>query len=517
MNPNYTAETLQLMKSALGAQLDGRSFAPLQKAAVGVSGNIIGYDLMAPAKLLIPFLTPVRNSLPRRSRAANPGNAANWKVIQAISDQGFIRQGYVNEGARAGQITFSAADKSAAYRTLGLEDALTFEAESAAQGFEDANALATFLLLEQMMVKEEMTLKAGNYSLTLGTPTTPTASASGSGATLTAATYLVSVVALTQEGYSQSSLAGGVATSKQVTGPDGKVSTINGGSSNVSSAASQAVTLGQTLFASTPVVNGAVAYAWFVGTSGNQKLEAITTINSVKFSAPLAGTGQAIAAITGDKSANNGTLGGGTNQVTAFDGLLTTTFVAGAAGNAYVKALATGTAGTGTSLTATGAGTVVEIDELLFQMWNLYKIGPTRIRMNAQQIRDVTKLCLNSASAPLLRINQDSNAQGGNALAAGTVIKWYYNAFAPNGGYMIPVEIDPDLAPGTILFQCEQLPAQFKSNETPTVAEVLTRRDYYRIDWPLTTRERQYGVYSEEVLAVYAPFGFAVLTNIAPN
>ena len=42
----------------------------------------------------------------------------------------------------------------------------------------------------------------------------------------------------------------------------------------------QAVTLGQTLFATAPIVNGAVAYAWFVGPAGSETLQAITTINS---------------------------------------------------------------------------------------------------------------------------------------------------------------------------------------------------------------------------------------------
>ena len=40
--------------------------------------------------------------------------------------------------------------------------------------------------------------------------------------------------------------------------------------------ATQAVTLGQTLFATAPLVNGAVAYAWFVGAAGSETLQAIT-------------------------------------------------------------------------------------------------------------------------------------------------------------------------------------------------------------------------------------------------
>jgi hypothetical protein len=49
----------------------------------------------------------------------------------------------------------------------------------------------------------------------------------------------------------------------------------------------------------------------------------------------------------------------------------------------------------------------------------------------------------------------------------------------------------------------------------PNVAEVKTRRDYYQIDWPITTRAQMAGVYAEEVLAVYAPFAMGVINNIA--
>ena len=61
---------------------------------------------------------------------------------------------------------------------------------------------------------------------------------------------------------------------------------------------------------------------------------------------------------------------------------------------------------------------------------------------------------------------------------------------------------------------CERLPVWYQSNQTPNVAEVLTRRDYHRVDWPLRTRRREFGVYAEETLAVYAPFGVGILTNI---
>jgi len=490
----------------------------LKKAAMTTGANIVGYDLQAPARLLLPVITPIRNSLPRRSRAANPGTQSNWKVINASAfvDSGYSQMGWTNEGARAPQFSYSAVNASAAYQTIGAEDALTWEAESASQGFEDANGLATFLLLQQMMIKEEMALLAGNFSVTLGTPVTPTVSASGSGATLPAATYVVYVVALTVEGYAQSSVSlAGVATTKTIVGPDGKTSTINGGSSAKSAAsAGQAVTLGQTLFANTTVINGAVAYAWYVGTAGNEVLQAITTINSAAFSAPLIAGTQAATSVTTDHSKNNGTLGGGTGQVTAFDGLLSQTYTAAAGGNAYVKALPTGTPGTGTKLTSTTKGSVTEIDTLLLYLWQTWRISPTKMWVNAQELNSLTTLCLNTSSAPLLQVLSDGK---GLEIGANQVLRFYNNFFAMGGQPVkIPVLLHPQIPPGTIFFQCETLPSTYVTNETPNVAEVLTRRDYYRVDWPVTTRERQYGVYSEEVLAVYAPFGFAILTNIAP-
>ena len=310
------------------------------------------------------------------------------------------------------------------------------------------------------------------------------------------------VVALTLEGYQNSALATGVATTKTITGADGKTFNLAGGSSNKSANATQAVTLGQTLFASVTAIQGAVAYAWFVGTAGNEKLEAISAINSVSFTAPLAGTGQAATAITADNSANSSY---------AYDGLLISALKAGS--NAYVSVLPTGAAGTGTALTASGRGSVVEIDAMFEQMWNLHQLSPTVLYVNVQELKNITDKVLSNASGPLLRyeVTGDGNAYD---LAAAGAVSFYFNPYALNGGLKIPVRIHPRVPPGTIIGWAENLPVQYQSNEVPNVAEVKTRQDYYQIDWPVVTRQRQVGVYAEEVLAVYAPFAMGVITNI---
>src|SRR5208337_612215 len=158
--------------------------------------------------------------------------------------------------------------------------------------------------------------------------------------------------------------------------------------------ATQAVTLGQTLYATAAIVNGAVAYAWYVGAVGAETLQAITTINSAAFSAPLSSGQQAATVIAADNSRN---------PTLAFDGLLTVGF--NPVNSAYVQALASGSAGTGTFLTASGRGSVVEIDNMLVTMWNNYRLSPTALYVNAQEQRNITNKCLTNASGPLIRYN----------------------------------------------------------------------------------------------------------------
>jgi hypothetical protein len=493
-----TEETLRLTKEALANP--GGALAKNVTIATGLSN----YDLQAPAKNLYPIITPLRNAIPRVQRL-NPGDAARWRTISAIAGSGFDAMGWVPEGQRTASMSYAAAPVAAPYVTLGEEDAVSFEAEAASQGFEDINTTATLRLLQKTMRKEEIGLLGGNASLALGAPATPALSASGTGATLPAATYSVIVVGLAFEGYRNSTMAGGVATTKIITGNDGNTYSLNGGCSSKSANATQAVTLGQTLFATTAVLNGAVAYAWYVGTAGSETLQAITPINSVALSAPLTGGQQAATAVTADFSRN---------AILAFDGLLTIGF--NPVNGAYVQALSTGTAGTGTFLTASGRGSVVEIDNMLVQMWNIYRLSPTVLYVNAQEQKNITNKCLTSASGPLVRYNisADSDRGGPYGVSASGVVRWYYNPFSVDGGFDIPIHVHPDLPPGTILAYCERLPVWYQSNDAPNVAEVLTRRDYYRVDWPVRTRRREFGVYAEEVLAVYAPFGVGILTNI---
>lgn len=490
-------ETIQLMKSALGNPVAAHDISK----SITTGTGLVAYDLQAPAKNLYPVNTPIRNTIPRVG--GGTGKATNWNVVSGLVGSGFNAMPWVPEGQRSARMSYVTGNKSAAYVTIGEEDQATYEAINAGKGYEDIKANMTMRLLQKLFLKEEDAILGGNATVLLGTPAAPTVTNAGTGGTVAAGTYNVMAVALTYEGFRNSSVANGVATSQTITGADGQQYTLSGGSSNKSAAGSTTTTGATSVInASVAAIQGAVAYAWFVGTAGNERLAAITSINSAVITA-LNGAGQLASAVTADNSRN-------ANY--AFDGLLSTAFAP--ASGAYLQSLATGVVGTGTPLTSSGRGSVNEIDNMLYSMWNNYQVSPTILFMNAQELKNVTTKVLSSGSAPLL--NYFATAESGaTALVAGTNIQFYFNPFALGGGNKIPVMIHPTLPPGTILAYCDNLPAQYKSTNVPNVAEVHTRADYYQIDWPLRTRAQEVGVYAEEVLAIYAPFTLGIINNIA--
>jgi len=509
-----------LMKAALDNPIP---LNELRKGGGGIStsANVYGYDLRAPSLHLIPFLSPLRDSTSRVTHS-QPGTAANWKTIWAssLTVQGFKADPWTNEGQRGQTFTFSAQTITAPYTTIGLDGNDTYEAQSAGRDFEDPLASARFIGLENLFVMEEDALLGGNKSVKVGTANTPVGSSSTSSvigfSSITGAlsgTYYFAVVGLTYSGYRNQSASAGLVQQATVTTPDGKTFTVNGGTgiystvSSASSASSMNLTVAQK--------HGEFAWAWYVGTASSTsslKLQGITTAPNYLFGS-ITSSGQTLSSLSAtDYSVNDGTTGGASNQVTAFDGFLSQILVAASSGsssNTYVSFLA------GAALTASGRGSIEEIDTALKYAWDNYRVTYDRIYVNSQELMNITNKVLSNASGPLVRYEVDGNGGNYNLTAAGT-ISFYYNPFV-NGGSKIPIIVHPTIPPGTIMLQGLTLPAYYKKSNMQTTAEVIARRDYYGVDWADTTRTYQFGTYSEEVLAMYAPFSYGIITGIGNN
>lgn len=514
---DVTQETLAAVQKSMGRQPDGRY--SLEKAETLTTTNgIVAYDLEAPSKNLYPVLTPIRNRIPRVTKGAGAGDAANWKEVTSILGGGISSMPWIPEGQRADRMSLVAAPKSAYYVTLGEEADVTFEAQSAAAGFEDVLATTGMRLLHSMMIKEEFAILGGNRSVDLGKPVTPTVTVDAAGGTIDAGAHTkvrVRVFPLTLEGYLSASLTGGIKRAQVVTGMDAKTFTLNGGSGVCSDAGSEMIGgATNSITATTTAIKGAVAYAWFVelGPAGenqaNSHLEAITTINSIKLTA-LNGTHQTLAA-----AAALGALATdySKNRVLAFDGLMYTAFNSALS---YYTALATGTAGTGTPLTSSGRGSITEIDTMLESFWANYRLSPEEIYVNAQELKNITAKALHdSGGASLLSVVQPPAGGVAPTMIAGNTVAFYFNPFAMNGGQIIPIKLHPNLPAGTILAWCQNLPGYYEAANVPETCRVQCRRDYYQIPWPLVTRANETGVYAEEVLMCYAPFALGMITNI---
>jgi hypothetical protein len=498
------SEILELVKTSQAQAVDEltKNFTQPGSATAGIQG----YDLEAPSKKLYPLLTPLRNRIPR----VGGGFAvqANWKAITGINTTR-VRAG-ISEGNRGAQVSHTSAEYFAAYRGLGLEKSVTFEADYAAKGFEDVKALAVQQTLESVMLEEEMILLGGNTSLAMGTTPTPTLAASTTGGTLATQTLSVIVVALGLQSYwdvaginngqsGQSFDATTALVRAQITrtNADGSTDTVNAGTAQKSAAATVSVTGATGSVTGTVAdVRGAVAYAWFWGPAGSERLGAVTTINSVSITALTGGSNQLASTLPSADASTSGL---------EFDGLLT--IASKSALGSYYQALPTGTPGVGTTLTGAG-GRVVEIDTALAVWFDKYRLQPNEIHLSFRQFQKITNLVLGQTN-PNVMFTVDPNSAT-QALTAGRNVGKY---LSPITGQVIDLIVHPNMPPGTMFFRTTQVPAYLDG--VTSLDRVRTRREYHQIEWPLRTRKYEYGVYVDEVLQHYFPPAIGLIKNVA--
>jgi hypothetical protein len=188
------------------------------------------------------------------------------------------------------------------------------------------------------------------------------------------------------------------------------------------------------------------------------------------------------------------------------------TQIATTANNSYFKALATGTAGVGSTLTADGSAGIVEIEEALRSFWDNYRVSPDMILVNAQELNNINKKVVANGGAPLFRFNLDGKESKTN-VAAGSVVGFYLNKYTMGGGQLLEVMLHPNVPPGTMIFWSRQKP--YSISNIGNVVEMHYRRDYYQIEWPLRTRKYEFGVYTDSTFVNYFPPAFGMITNIA--
>ena len=499
--------------SAPLAQVTEETLANIAKAqTTGIleSTGIYSYDLSG-LVTLIPVVTPFRDIV---ARTASPdGNPyAVWRAIMNLTNsQPDLSMGF---DYAANEAVFLEQDFQARYKPTGLAGLVTQDSFDLAKGYGDPFAIATFNILNQVLIGDDRKL-LGGQSFALKTATAPTLTQVTTGGSIAASTTVyVGVAGRTGSGYYYGS---GNSRGASASGASG------------SGTATNSVT------ATTTALRGAVAYDWFQSSNGTTwyyytttttntvTMTSVITSNNALPSSTLApdlsttwqGTQNSIPTYL--STADNGSA-----NANDYDG-----FMASLSGD-YNGTGQWGTPGSGTAnpsvftslngaaLTLTG-GTITEIEQYLFQpLWTQIKASPTALMVNAAQAQEVANLILGSTSATTY-LNTDS--AGRVNVTAGGRVGQVINA--PAGGVEVPIEVHTSLPPGTIIARTDRVP--FPQANISSVLEYRSLRDTAQFDYGISRiantsgggPRKEFEIRSVGAFVDRAPVAMGVLSNVS--
>jgi hypothetical protein len=484
------------------------AIAKAQTAGILESTGVYSYDL-SDLVSLIPVVTPFRDRVARKvSTDGNP--FAVWRALMNINaSQPDLSMGF---DFAANEVNFQEQDFQARYKPTGLAGIVTQDSVDMAKGYADPYAVATFQVLNQVLIGDDRKL-LGAQSFALAQPGTVTAVTSTTGGSIAASTTnMVAVAARTGSGYYY-------------------------GTGNSQGKASSAVTTTgstSTITASCAAVKGAVAYDWFYSSnSGTTWFYAgTTTVASFTFSATLAANaalpltqpdlstswkGVANSVPTVNTAADNGSA-----NPNDYDG-----FLASCTGD-WTNAGLFATSGTananqaifqdgGGAALALAGGSVAQIENQLFlPLWNSVKCSPTALMMNAAQAQEIANLILGGSSATTF-LNTD--ASGRVSVTAGGRVGEIVNA--PAGGVTVPIEVHVSIPPGTIIARSDRVP--FPQSNISNVLEYRAVRDTAQFDYGVSRvantlgggPRKEFEIRSVGSFVNRAPVAQGILANIA--
>ena len=437
-----------------------------------LSTGFVPFDLEAPAKLLLPRNTPIRNELPR---GKGQGSARKFKRITGVSNLGvggvanmssFFNSetttntfGGVTGLRRPPKIAYAADEKTVGYVEQGLSDSLTWKAQYEGQGFQDMRSLSQNAVLWSTMHAEERNLLYGRGSGTgyvgaLTAPSGVTAVASSGGALASGTVYY------------------------QVTAVGGFGETTPIAEQSVSVTSNQKVTI---TIGTEPA--GAVGYNIYASsTTGTEVFQGTTGSNVFVLSTLATGT----AAVPGANTSAD---------ANGYDGLLTVALDPTQSG--YVKRI---NATWGTSNPG------VEFQTAFTAMWNTNRADPDEVWTYAGGRVGLSDL-LKTASSTGYRITLDSDGSGGHQL--GTLVTGIQNETT---GKMVDFKVHPFMPTGAALIRSTTLP--IPDSDVAATSEVINVQDYMAVEWPNIQMTYDVSTYILGTLVHYAPAWSGAIVGI---
>ena len=484
--PEALASLTQALATQRGAMGDINKEITL---TTPLSTSFAAFDLEAPAKLLTPRPTPLRNRIPRKKGV---GTSHRVKRILGYTGTGTGGQGNIWPGItettqnnfapgsanafyleRGPQISYTADDLVLPYNSYSLSDQVSFDANFSGMGYEDLRQLSsTSTLYATMLMEERMMLyargTASGYSGAIAAPATVTLTspvASGTQTALAAATYYVYVTS--NAGISGSGF----------------------GESIVSTVQSTAVASGDVLNIAWTAVTGAIGYNIYVGTS--------TGTANCTFQGVAQGTSAVIQ-------------GAGTVGLLGNNFALTTTGAAASRANADTSAYATGYDGIIPTVTGANSGynnTINstfstsnpgnEYQTVFYNLYNSVKGDPDEILINGADRKQLSDSIKNGSTANY-RLNLTQTETGD--YVGGATIGALNNEIT---GKMVPLTVHPWLQQGISPVLSYTLP--IPDTEVSDVWAAINVQDYMGIQWPVVQFSYDFSTYFRGTFFCYAP------------
>jgi len=491
-NKSLTPDALAGLNNAISAQR--LAMQDIQKdisLTSPLSTSFAAFDLEAPAKLLTPRPTPLRNRIPRKKGV---GTSHRIKRITGYTGTGTGGQGQIWPGVsettttafgsinfeRGPKISYTADDIVLPYNSYSLSDSVSFDANFSGMGYQDLRQLSsTSTLYATMLMEERMMLMgrgtATGYSGALAAPATPTVAAvspSGSVTALPNATYYVYVTS------------------------DAGVSSTGFGESVVTTVVSQATT-SQALTITVAPVTGAIAYNVYVGTT----------------------TGVANAYFQGRTTGTVFTLGGSATSATGNQGPLKTTGALASRASADTSAYATGYDGILPTLLGSSSGYInniagsfsntnpgTEFQAVFAGLYNTVKADPDAILINGSDRKQLSDSIKGAANANYrLNITQDETT----GAILGSVVGGIVNEVT---GKSVDLIVHPWLPQGVAPVISWTLP--IPDTEVSDVWSNYLVQDYMGIQWPVTQFAYEFSTYFRGTFFCSAPAWNGIVSGI---
>ena len=457
-----------------------------------LSTSFAAFDLEAPAKLLTPRPTPLRNRIPRKKGV---GTSHRIKRITGYTGTGTGGQGQIWPGVtettttafgsinfeRGAKISYTADDIILPYNSYSLSDSVSFDANFSGLGYQDLRQLSsTSTLYATMLMEERMMLMgrgtATGYAGAVAAPTvtiTHPSAATGQVAIAdnTYYVYVTSDAGISSTGFGESVLT---AVSSQTT-------------------SSQVIKI----VVSAPVA-GALGYNVYIGTTtgaANAKYQGtFKGLTGFVVGAGSTSVGDTIVYSTASSILASRASSDTSAYATGYDGILPTLLGSSTGYNNNIN----------TTFSNTNAGT--EFQTVFANLYNSVKADPDEILMNGSDRKQLSDAIKGSANANYrLNISQDETT----GVTYGSVVNGIVNETT---GKSLAITVHPWLPQGVAPVMSYTLP--IPDTEVSDVWSNYMVQDYMGIQWPVTQFAYEFSTYFRGTFFCSAPAWNGIVSGI---